>query len=165
MSYDLKLLVIKQETLYHTDFQSSIQLKNEIEDEFYRYRELWPFMMGTDGALYSMVKESNGLFNAYTICDSDFEKDERDIEMPYWIKDEDVKYDLTPLIIRREYREDFEKIVRNLINTSQTKTIMILANYQSNNKEIVCGTVSFTEYLKLLDEGKILFNICYIIRD
>lgn len=165
MSYDLKLLVTKQERLYHTDFQSSIQLKNEIEDEFCRYKEIWPFMTGTDGVWYSMVKESNGLLDAYTICDSDFEKDERDIDMPYWIEDEDVKYDLTPLIIRQEYREDFEKIVRNLINTSKTKTIMILASYQSNNKEIVCGTISFTEYLKLLDEGKILFNICYIIRD
>jgi len=163
MSYDLKLLVVKQEKLYHTDFQSSIAVKNEIEDDFCRYREIWPFMTGTDGIWYSMVKENDGLFNAFPICDSDFEKEEKDIEMPYWIDDEDVKYDLTPLIIRKEYRGDFEKIVKNLIDTSSVRTIMILASYQSNNKEIICGTISFNEYLKLLDERKILFNICYII--
>lgn len=138
-------------------------VKNEIEDDFCRYRKIWPFMTGAHSVWYSMVKENNGSFNAYPICDSDFEKDERDIEMPYWVDDEDVKYDLTPLIIREEFRSDFEKIVKNLINTSPVRTIMILASYQSNNKKIICGTMSFAEYLKLLDECKILFNICYII--
>lgn len=165
MSYDLKLLVVKQKYLYHTDVQSTITVKNEIEDEFCRYRTIWPFMTSSDGAWYSLVKEHDGLFDAYTICDSDFEKDEKDIDMPYWIDDEDTKYDLTPLIIRKNFRVDFEKIVRNLIKTSSVETIMILASYQSHNKEIICGTMSFSEYLKLLDKGKILFNVCYIIRD
>lgn len=164
MSYDLKILVVKQKKLYHTNFKSTITVKNEIEDGFSRYIKIWPFMTKTEGVWYSLVKEDNGLFDAYAICDSDFEKDIKDISMPYWIDDEDIQYHLTPLIIREKFRTDFEKIVRDLIKTSPERTIMILARYQSHDKEVICGTMSFSEYLKLLDEGKILFNVCYIIR-
>ena len=165
MSYDLKLLVVNQNNLYNVDFESTIIVKNEVEDNFCRYRNIWPFVMNTKGVWYSLVKEHNGLFDAYPICDSDFEKDEEDIPMPYWIENEDVKYDLTPLIIRKDFRIDFEKIVKGLIQTSSTKTVMILASYQSSNEEIICGTMSFFNYLSLLDKGKILFNVCYIIHD
>lgn len=165
MSYDLKILVLKQKRLYHTDFNSTITVKNEIEDNFSRYNNIWSFMTNSEGVWYSLVREHDGLFDAYPICDSDFEKDEEDIDMPYWIDDEDIKYDLTPLIIRKNYLDDFEKIVRNLIDMSSTKTIMILTSYQSHNKETICGTISFSKYLKLLHKGKILFNVCYVIRD
>ncbi|CAM2877188.1 hypothetical protein HAHI6034_01135 [Hathewaya histolytica] len=165
MSYDLKLLVVRPKKLYHTNFESTITVKNEIEDGFRRYRKIWPFMTRAKGVWYSLVEDQNGAFDAYTICDSDFEKDIKDVSMPYWIDDEDIKEDLTPLIIRKKYRTDFEKIVRGLIKTSPERTIMILGSYQSHDKEIVCGTMTFSEYLKLLDEGKILFNVCYIISE
>lgn len=164
MSYDLKLLAIKQKIVYHAEFSSKIIVKNEIEDEFYRYASIWPFLTNTEGIWYSLVTEHSGLSDAYAICDSDFKKNENEIEMPYWIEDEDIKYDLTPLIIREEFRADFEKIVNSIIETSPERTIMILASYQSSNKEIVCGVMSFAEYLKLLDNNKVLFNVCYIIR-
>lgn len=165
MSYDLKLLVVNQTNLYNVDFESKIIVKNEVEDNFCRYKNIWPFVMNTEGMWYSLVKEHDGLFDAYPICDSDFEKDEEDIPMPYWIEKQDVKYDLTPLIIRKDFRIDFEKIVKGLIQTSSTKTVMILASYQSSNEEIICGTMSFLNYLSLLDRGKILFNVCYIINN
>ncbi|MEQ8156524.1 MAG: hypothetical protein ABRQ25_16865 [Clostridiaceae bacterium] len=164
MSYDLKLLVMKQNKVKKINFPTSIIVKNEIEDGFNRYNNIWTFMTSIEGVWYSLVKEHDGLFDAFPICDSDFEKDEKDIDMPYWIDDEDIKYDLTPLLIKNEFRIDFQKIVEDLVNSSPIKMIMILASYQSHNKETICGAISLTEYLSLLDRGKILFNVCYIVR-
>jgi len=165
MSYDLKIKVIKSTDMYQLDFQTSIEVKSEFEDGFQKYMYIWPYMTRAEGILYTLVKEHDGLYDAYYICDSDFEIREEDIEMPYWIEEKDIRYDLTPLIIRPEFRFDFEKIVSSMINTSPIKTIMLLASYQSHDKEIMCGVLSVKEYFSLLDKGKILFNICYMISD
>jgi hypothetical protein len=163
MSYDFKILAVKSKDIYHVNFQSSIEVMNELEDGFNRYKDIWTYMTNTEGIWYSLIKEHDGLYDAYEICDSNFEIEEKDIEMPYWIKDENIRYDLTPLIIKKDLRVDFQNIIGSLINTSPIKTIMLLASYQSNDKEIVCGVLSLNEYFTLLDEGKILFNVCYII--
>lgn len=165
MSYDLKVLVVQSKDVYHIDFKSSIKLMNEIEDEYYRYKYIWPYVTNTTGIWYSLVQEYEGLYDAYDICESDFKIDKNDIDMPYWVEDEEVRYDLTPLIIKNEFRNDFEKIISSLIKTSPIKTVMLLSSYQGQDKEIICGVLSLKEYLSLLNRRKILFNVCYIVTD
>lgn len=41
---------------------------------------------------------------------------------------------------------------------------MLLARYQSEDKEIISGVMSQDEFWTLLGEEKVLFNTCYIIR-
>ena len=83
MSYDLQLLAIKQKEIYHADSLSKIIVRNEFEYGFSRYMSIWPFVTDTEGIWYSLVTENDGLFDAYEICDSDFEKKEEEIYKLY----------------------------------------------------------------------------------
>lgn len=165
MSYDLNILVQNQEEPSVLPFPSLIQMMNEKDDGIARYHSIWRYMTQSKGIWYSLVKERNGMLNAFPICDSKFEANETAIEIPYWITDDSIKYNLTPLIIYEEYRRDFEKIIKYLIKQSPTKTVMFLACYQGGEHEIVCGILRCKEFIKLLNQSKILFNICYIISD
>ena len=162
MSYDLNILVQQQEKPVELPFQSSIQIKNELQEEL-RYKDIWNFMTQTKGLWYCLGVQRDELFDAYTICNSDFEIDEKDILMPYWVTDEDVKYNLTPLIVNEQHFYDFCKIIKYMLKQSPVNTLMMLARYQGGENEIVCGVLSYEEFIKLLNERKILFNVCYII--
>ena len=165
MSYDLNVIVMNQKNPVKLPFESKIEVHNEFDNYgAKRYHSIWSYMTQTRGIWYSLLKEKNGLFNAYEICDSDYEIEENKIDMPYWIYNEDIKYNLTPLIIREDYKNDFEKIIKYLIDQSPIKTIMLLARYQSTEHEVVCGVLTLNEFKELLNKGKILFNVCYIIR-
>lgn len=166
MSYDLNILVQNQEKPSILPFQSLIKMVNEKNDKMAkRYHSIWKYMTQSKGIWYSLVKENKGVFNAFPICDSDFGADKESIKIPYWIIDENIKYNLTPLIIYKEYKSDFEKIIRFLIRQSPNRTIMFLARYQGGEHEIVCGVLNYKEFLVLLNERMILFNICYIISE
>jgi hypothetical protein len=164
MSYALQVLSINSTKVYRLDFYSKIILENEVNDGPLRYYNMWPFMTSTQGIWYSMVTEHDGLCVALEICDSDFKIDKLHVELPYWVKEEKAQYELTPLIINKEFRFEFETILSRLVNTSPIRTIMLLARYQGLDKETVCGVLTLSEYFRLLDEGKILFNICYLIK-
>jgi hypothetical protein len=163
MSFDLEILVVKQKEVYNLDFQSKIIIRNEKEHGPLRYMDIWKFASNSEGIWYSLGQDGEIGFCAYYICSGDFDKDVQEINIPYWINDDDVKDNLTPLIIKHEVRVDFERILKGLMESSPVKTIMVISRYQSEHKEIICGTLSLIEYLSLLDEGKILFNVCYII--
>lgn len=166
MSYDLNILVQNQERPSKLPFQTLIELLNEKNDEIAkRYHSIWRYMTQSRGIWYSLVKENNGISNAFSICDSDFEADEKSIKIPYWITDDSIKYNLTPLVVYEEYKRDFERIIEFLIEQSPNRTIMFLARYQGGEHEIVCGILNYKEFLNLLNERKILFNVCYIISE
>ncbi|WP_019418912.1 hypothetical protein [Paenibacillus sp. OSY-SE] len=97
-----------------------------------------------------------------SFCDSDFKHIQDDTALPYWINDEDIKYHLTPLIIKKDFEEDVKKIISYLIEQSPIKTVMLLARYQSEDREIICGVMSPDEFWTLLEEGKVLFNTCFV---
>lgn len=164
MSFDLEILVKKQKKPSKLPFPSSIELRNEIEhEETKRYYKIWPNMTNEEGIWYSLVKEHNDLLNAFLICCPDYEIDEENIQYPYWIEDEEIKYYLTPLVINEEYKTEFKAIINFLLEQSPAKTIMLLAGYQGGEKEIICGTLSVDEFFILLENRKILFNVCYVI--
>lgn len=70
---------------------------------------------------------------------------------------------MTPLVIHKEYLEEFEEILEFLIKQSPTKTLMFLARYQGGDYEIIQGTLSLSNFIQHLKSKKILFNVCYII--
>lgn len=165
MSYDLEILVQNQKKPSILPFESSIEMLNEKTDRMTkRYHSMWKYMTCANGIWYSLVSDYEGVYNAYSICTSDFKADNKEI-IPYWISDENVVYNLTPLIIHEQYKNDFIKIIEFLIRQSPNKTVMFLARYQGGEHEIVCGVLSFKDFVGLLDKRKILFNICYIITE
>lgn len=169
MSYDLKILVLNQSEPCKIPFNAKFELLNEIDHNEYiaRYHTIWPYMTQSRGIWYTIVRDKEKLWHgALHICDSDFEIEEKKIKIPYWVKDNDDKSNLTPLIINEEYSFDFIKTIEYLINQSPNKTILFLARYQGGEeeKEIICGILAINEFMELLNKKEILFNICYIIR-
>ncbi len=162
MSYEINLLVVNQDQPSTIPYLSRIEVINEVEDEMeLRLNNTWNFMSKTNGIWYSLVKEEDGIKNAFLLCTSDFDSDSKVLPLPFWINDEDVIYNLTPLIIYREYVDEFEKILKFLVK--QTNTLMFLARYQGGDHEITQGTISLSNFIQHLKNKKILFNVCYII--
>ncbi|MCE5284538.1 MAG: hypothetical protein LLG02_01630 [Pelosinus sp.] len=164
MSYDLNVLVLNQENASVLPFSSEIQILNEFQ-EILRYKEIWKHMTGMRGVWYLLGVDDEDGFNAMPIIDADFNVCLKNQQMPYWVLDEDVRSNLSPLIALEKYKHDFEKILNFLIQESPSKSIMFLARYQGGETEIVCGVIKYLEFKKLLDERKILFNVCYIISE
>lgn len=52
-----------------------------------------------------------------------------------------------------------------MIQQSPIKMIMFLAKYQGGNDEIINGIITFDDFILLLNNNNIMFNICYIIRE
>lgn len=67
---------------------------------------------------------------------------------------------VTPFEIDATYFDNFKAILIHLINESPPKTVCLLARYQSFDKEVVLGTFSVDEFLRMLSEKKIHANIC-----
>lgn len=166
MSYDLNILVLDDTKPGKPENIDRIILRNEIDDKnARRYHTIWPFMTHMKGIWYSLVTE-NGLYTALDICNPDYETKLSVTDIPYWISNEDeVIYDLRPLHINDFYQDEFNTILSFLLSHSPIKTVMFLVRYQSEEREIVCGVFSKAEFLDLLRKGRILCNICYIIRE
>lgn len=165
MSYDLEVLVVNQTNPVSIPFLKSIEVLNEINDNKIvgRFIETWKLMRQTKGIWYSLVKEGDGVKNAYSLCTSDFEIEAKELPIPYWIVDEDVIYHLTPLIIYKEYMDEFEQILKFLLKQSPSNTLMFLPRYQGGDYEIIQGTISLNSFFQYLKKNKILFNVCYVI--
>ncbi|AZS14409.1 hypothetical protein [Paenibacillus lutimineralis] len=164
MSFDLEVLVVNQAVPLHLPFQSRIELLNEQDDRgVQRFKDKWKVMSHAKGVWYSLVKDDEGIQNAYLLCDSDFESSIDEVPVPFWVNNEDVLYNLTPLIIRPEFRDDFEKVLRYLLENSPIGTLMFLARYQGGDYELIQGTLTIEEFVEQLDKKNILFNVCYVL--
>ena len=75
---------------------------------------------------------------------------------PYWINSDNIKQDLRPLIIRDEYFESLRAIMQWLIGESPIKTLMLFCRYQSEDTEIICGSIRLDEFFDFLQKGEIL---------
>ena len=161
MSYELNILVVGQDNHTNIPFNTTIELLNESQDDL-RYHDIWGFMTAREGMWYSLGTYNESGFSALRILDADF-----DIEYeayPYWINDE-LKSNLVPMLVRAEYRRDLEEIVQTLITFSPLKTVYVMARMQGGDDEVVCGVLSRQQFWALHDENKILFNVCYILKD
>ncbi len=164
MSFELDVLVVNQNSPSPIPFPTLIEVINEVDDEMVlRLEKTWRFMSQTKGIWYSLVKSDNDIKNAYLLCSSDFEVDSEDLPTPFWIDDEDVIYNLTPLIIHGEFMDEFRRILKFLVEQSPSNTLLFLARYQGGDYEIIQGTLSLDKYIQLINDRKILFNVCYVI--
>ena len=162
MSFELNIMVLHQETASPDSIEAPFKFyieSNEIRSLGY----FWPFMSLNKGIWYEVGIEKNDFFSALPIIETDFEKVE-DSDLPYWVDDEDVKENLTSFRMIEAYKNDLVRLIRNLLKQSPIKSIMLMSRYQGGDKEVICGVLSLDEFLELEAKGKILFNVCYIIR-
>jgi hypothetical protein len=164
MSFELNIISLGQCKVTKFRENISIIVENEIENDEARYFEIWPFMCKAEGIWYTLGVIYRGFFNAVPICASDFDSNINSLPIPEWITDESVKESLTPLIIKEPYKKEFKEIIELLINDSPQKTIMFHSRYECPDHEIIQGVMSLDNFWSLLEQKKILFNICYIIR-
>ncbi|WP_105620105.1 hypothetical protein [Vallitalea okinawensis] len=157
MSFDLNILVIGQDK--PSEFVSGIEIINE-RDETLRY-VTWSFMSSVQGVMYTLGTTEDGLYNAMAIIDTDFQSPK---EYPYWIQDQDEISNLTPIIVKPKYEEDVIDLLKQMIDKSPIEMIMFMTRYQGGDKEIVCGTIPFDQFILDLKSDRILFNTCYIIK-
>lgn len=162
MSYDLNILVLEQESPSKLPFISPIELINELEEKLRYYT--WEYMKVVKGIWYylAVYDPEMEMSWSFPICNSDFDMEDSS-KMPCWIKDENIQHVLTPLIIYDEYIVDFKKIIKYMISQSPIKKIMFLARYQWGDKEVICGVLSYSEFISMLENKEILFNVSYII--
>jgi hypothetical protein len=67
------------------------------------------------------------------------------------------------MFIDKQYVTELKKIIEYLIEESPDKRIMFLARMQGEVDEIICGTLTLERFWSLETNGKIFFNVCYLV--
>lgn len=161
--FDLNVLCVGQKKpTVNISGNYNIYVNNENKDYKKRkkhYYQIAPFMNFVDGIWYELACTKDELAGT-VLCN--YIENSKGI-YPYWVKSDAVKNDLRPLYIEDKYFQSFKAILYYLIEQSPINTIMFFCRYQSEDKEVTCGTISTEEFFALLNEKEILTNICYII--
>lgn len=168
MSYEINIISVGQTEPTSEYCPQGVELKNEIADEGFvsRYTELWPVFSGTEGILYSVGAEwdCGGVWNAFPLCDSEFERPLPRDSVPGFLPRRAADC-LTPLILYPRYLPGVENIVRRLVQDSPRKTILFQSRYQGGDWELFYGALPVEEFLRRLREGRLLFNVCYLVAE
>lgn len=117
---------------------------------------IYGLFSNTKGVLYTLVEEIyEGYFSSFPVCDSDFDSTISESLLPFWIS-LDHKENLTSLIIKNQYHNDFIIIIDLLIDTSIHKRILFHTRYKFRNSEIVLGVLKFSQFKDMLNKNKIV---------
>ena len=163
MSYDLEILV-----------EGRKHLKNEIVGNIRievnsrcggrnRYTDTFLYMAEKRGAWCSLFEtdREQRFMSAFNIADIKTTPQE-DISYPFW---EDRHSGMCVLTIREDYKDSFRDVMRHLQNYSPKNRIFFLPRLQGGEYDNVCGVITMERFFELLDSGRILFNIAYIIQN
>jgi len=133
------------------------------------YYEKWPFLNNLNGILYHIYTgDPFGEFGCGDgLFEFQFESESMEAFLPYWSPKwqdvDDLKNDLVPISIKKEFSQSFKQLVDLLLKNSLIKTILFLCSGQSLEREIIYGKISKEMFYSLLEDGHIATNICYII--
>lgn len=128
-----------------------------------RYSDIWKFISEQSGVWYNLyVNESE--FGGTELCEHlGFEAKMVLPEVP------NTCSEVTECITAYQINEDYIGIVKEIlhyyIESSPMKTVLCLARYQCDDKEIVRGIYTVDKFFSLMQYGQIYANICYIISE
>lgn len=163
MSFEINIISVAQDkpSVYQGD--STVLLRNEaMFEDVRRYYKIWPVFSNVQGMLYNVVTEVDpGFYSAFPLCDSDF-TGKRSGEVSAYIPNE-VSQNLTPLIIKNKFINDVESIIDLLIDSSPVKTILFHSRYQDGDFEVIQGTLRRNDFLRMLRQHELMFNVCYAV--
>ncbi|MCI8714146.1 MAG: hypothetical protein HFH23_18350 [Ruminococcus sp.] len=164
MSYEINIISINQKKPICLKERNGILLHNETENyEVHRYAKIWPFFSNVEGILYSIIKKcGEDSYSAYELCDSNFDAVAPTEELLGWISEE-VKENLTPLVLKDEGRDDVIYFIQKILENSPEKRILFQTRYEWGDKEIILGTLNIKQFVDMLKNNKVFFNVCYIV--
>ena len=175
MSYDLNILCMNQKKptkVLPNNINIIAEIKNNKDDDnpkYYAYD--YYFMNNIRGFWYYLMAEPDEI-SSFALCDMNLAVDSKNVKkmFPYWCKKRgNAKADLEVFNLRQTYKQDVLETMKIFIKESPVKTILFHSRYQSGGEygepEFIYGSLNFSQFVDLLEENKILFNICYIIRD
>lgn len=124
----------------------------------------YPFYENIVGKWYTLGKEEDGeVWWALGLIDTDFD---RHLSVnASWIGNEVNLECFTPVIVKEDYQEDLEKLLEDMLESSPTKTMIILPRYQGGDTEVIQESIPFKKYIQLIKEEKIPFNVYTIIQN
>lgn len=166
--YDLLILAINEEKASRicTDkIRVKAINKTGIEKQKY-YCEIWPFINNVYGILYKIFSDRglgdfeccDEMFEFGTVSDIDFTLSR---QFPN-LQDESFE-DCVSMKLVDDYDSEFISALDILLSCSPISTVAFLCRGQSLDKEIILGTLSLSDFSKMLHLGQIRTNICYII--
>lgn len=166
--YDVLILSVNQKEPY--SFQSheiiSLALNQDGKCRPKYYQEIWPFINNSDGILYKIFTKGD-FFDSECgdeLFDFDYSKNnDRSVPEFYCDSRKEIAEDLVSLSVKETYKDSFMKLLQQILLGSPTNTLMFLCRGQSQEKEIILGTIPFDCFLEMLIKGNICTNICYVI--
>ena len=157
MSYDLVVCVSGQYNIKSRRF-GNIYLDVNPNNRN-AYIDTFSYMTAQDGTWCNIVEKVR-FFSAMNICDIICHKTKDQVGFPFWVN-KDV--DMYAMQIVPEHQSTVLSILEYLLNLSPKKQILFLPRLQGYEDNNICGVIKFASFKQLLNEGKILFNICYIL--
>lgn len=166
--YDLFVLTFNEKRysrlLSDTIFVKALNKRGKKRQKY--YYKIWPFINNCFGILYKVFSKET--FGEFECCDELFEftpSTDSDLSLQKHIPsvtDECVE-DWVSIKLNTDYKEEFIAIFDSLLSYSPTSTIAFLCRGQSNDKEVIVGTLSRNDFLTELCSGNIKTNICYLV--
>jgi len=162
MSFSLYILSLGKRELIEVPEYTTFDIIDE-SDEYNGRCAGYEFMTMQEGQWFLICGKEPDVA-AYTVCTIDVDKVEGgQVKYPSWVDNEYTIGDLFPLIIYDEVFDEFEHVLRYMLEQSPLNKIMFLARLQGTYEEIVCGTMQVDKFVSMLKDREILFNTCYIV--
>lgn len=158
MSYDLEVCVLGKCDIKSRDFENVYLDVDPSRRQ--AYVDTFRYMAEQDGTWCSIIEKGERFFSAMNLCDISGVKHKLQGGFPFWIEDIEQLYVIQ---ILPEYKDTIINVLKYLLSVSPQNKIIFLPRLQGGENNNVCGVIKISDFAKLLDEGKILFNICYIL--
>lgn len=158
MSYDLEICVLGKCNIKSQGFGNVYLDVNPIQRM--AYVDTFSYMAEQDGVWCTITEKEERFYSAMNICDITSNKTKSHIGFPFWINKETKMYTMQ---IVSEYKSSVLSVLEFLLKISPKNKLIFLPRLQGNENNNVCGVIKLSEFKKLLDEEKLIFNICYIL--
>lgn len=163
MSIIFNVLVVGKKRKIIVPNLKEFVVQSDYNRETKRYAYMYPNMTRQKGTWFDLVDDNLPAADSSKFCQYDYEADPNEIEYPFWIENEKTRLDLQPLILYEEYLNEFKEILSFLLDQSPKNTIYFLPRMQGYYDEVILGTFKLDKFIRLIQEGKILTNVVYIL--
>lgn len=163
--YDLLILAFNEDKPSHIELDGlHIKALNENGNKSKKYYcEIWPFINDAYGILYKTYTDEG--LGEFECCDEMFEFGNTSALLQSLPNPTNESLeDCVSMAISAEYNTKLRNVLDILLSCSPISTIAFLCRGQSSDNEIVLGSFSLNDFVMMLDSGKVLTNICYIVR-
>jgi len=136
------------------------------KDEAFGWETEYKFVSQIKGGWYTIspvISEGENFYEKINdICEGKLECDNA-LLCPFWANKHSIEYSLYPLIVNERYFNDFCRILYHCVKNSKNNIIIFLPKFAEVKDDLLAGTISIRNFIKLLSTQKILCGMCYVI--